>query len=50
MFEAVLFKCFLVRIRIRMSNISRINEIENREDDVLSIFPSSTLPASHHLS
>ncbi|CAN1832664.1 hypothetical protein LINPERHAP1_LOCUS33557 [Linum perenne] len=50
MLQTVLFKCFLVRTRIRMSDISRINEIEHREDDMLSLFPSSTPPAIHHLS
>ncbi|CAN1832687.1 hypothetical protein LINPERHAP1_LOCUS33573 [Linum perenne] len=50
MLQTVLFKCFLVRTRIRMSDISRINEIEHREDDMLSLSPSSILPAIHHLS
>ncbi|CAN0916634.1 hypothetical protein LINGRAHAP2_LOCUS29808 [Linum grandiflorum] len=51
MLQAVLFKSFLVRTRIRMSNISRIHEIENREDYVLSLCSSfSILAAIHHLS
>ncbi|CAN1830996.1 hypothetical protein LINPERHAP1_LOCUS33049 [Linum perenne] len=50
MLQLVLFKCFLVRTRIWMPHISRINEIENWEDDVLSLSSSSSLPTIHHLS
>ncbi|CAN0916614.1 hypothetical protein LINGRAHAP2_LOCUS29795 [Linum grandiflorum] len=50
MLQTMLFKCFLVRTRIWMSHTSRIHQIENREDYVLSLCSSSVLPTIHHLS
>ncbi|CAN0905401.1 hypothetical protein LINGRAHAP2_LOCUS23646 [Linum grandiflorum] len=50
MLETKLFECFLVRTRIWMSHVSRINKKENGEDYMLSLCSASTLPAIHHLS